>query len=222
MTASWRRAGREGPGSGIGDVRRRRDRRWRVLERDRTMRSHPTAPRRDDQSGRRRIHAARQRQGDPRPPLPLDAVMRRFGSADSGQGRSIAHRLGRSGGTVPNPHPSRPPPPTRGRSVHRRADGRLDRRPQVRRTASIRDEGSPFTATFSATVRYQSRPNSRTAFTEGQITFSTRPGTNTAITAALRRPLQRVLHRSSSPWAMRRGRTRANGRRRRSRPSRTA
>ena len=96
---------------------------------------------------------------------------------------------GGAGGTVPNPTPvptSTAYPALTSFTAAPLADSTGD--PKFVVPPAFVTSGSPFTATFTATIRYQSRPNSRTAFTAGQITFSTRPGTNTAITAAFAGP----------------------------------
>ena len=102
---------------------------------------------------------------------------------------------GGAGGTVPNPTPvpvSTAYPALTSFTAAPLADSTGD--PKFVVPPAFVTSGNPFTATFTATIRYQSRPNSRTAFTAGQITFSTRPGTNTPITAAFARP--------SNPFSM--------------------
>ena len=111
--------------------------------------------------------------------------MRGFGSVDSGQGRNALTVSGGTAGTVSNPTPvptSTAYPALAAFTAAPMTDSTGD--PKFVVPPSIVTRAGAFTASFSATVRYQSRPNSRTAFTAGQITFSTRPGTNTPITAA--------------------------------------
>ena len=210
-------------GSRVGDARRRRSRRWRLAGRASTVRPGSPTPRRHDQPGCRRVHAARQRQGDPGSPLSVHAVLRRLGLAHSDQGRQHAHRLGRGRRHGAESHT--------GPDLHRlsRAHRSFTAAPLADSTGDPKfvvppafvTSGSPFTATFTATIRTSRGRTPATAFTAGQITFSTRPGTNTAITAAFA-VLPTRSPSSSSPWEMRRRRTRASGRRRRSRRSRTA
>lgn len=96
---------------------------------------------------------------------------------------------GGAGGTVANPTPvpiATAYPTLPAFTAAPMADSTGD--PKFVVPASFVTSGGAFTATFTATIRYQQRPNSRTAFTAGQVTFSTRPGTNSPITAAFAAP----------------------------------
>lgn len=96
---------------------------------------------------------------------------------------------GGTGGIVANPTPvpvSSAYPPVASYSVAPMADSTGD--PKFVVPPSFVTSANGFTATFSAKIKYQSRPNARTAFTQGEITFSNRPGTNTPISAAFAGP----------------------------------
>ena len=155
------------------------------------MQPRPAVARRHDQPGRRRVHAARQRQGDARPLLPVHAVLRGLGRLDPGHGRH-ARRLGRATARSPPRHPClrRRRIPV-ARLVHRRADGRLDRRPEVRRTRRRwSSQPAAFTATFSTTLSV-SRPGDEDLAAYSAITADhllDRPGTTTPITPSFDRP----------------------------------
>ena len=201
-------------GSRIGDVRRRRSRRWRLAGRASTMRPRSTAARRHDQPGRRRLlrrsSTARRRSSV----LPVHAVLRRLGRIDSdreaARSRSRAGRQARSR----RRHRAASDRLSRSRRIHRGAAGGLDGRPEVRRPG--RDgvsQRSAFTANVlgDAQATLQGDDAGPRTARSRQITFSNRPGGDGDHRASTG-PRTRSAS-SSSRWATERRRTRASGRR---------
>ena len=114
------------------------------------------------------------------------------------------------GGTVPAPTPvpsSTAYPVLASFTAAPMADSTGD--PKFVVPASMVARTSAFTATFSTTLSYRSRPTTSSAYSAiTTITFTNRPGTSTPISASFDRP-SNAMGISSSPWATRRRRTRA-------------
>ena len=148
------------------------------------------------------------------------AVLRRLGRLGPDHGRST---LAVSGGarTVPTPTPVP-------RRPHTRRSRPSPRRPWPTRRVTpsssylpMSSRAAPFTATFSTTLGYRSRATNSAPYSAIQTDHLHHPaGYVHADHGELRSSFQRVRRSSSSPWATRRGRTRASGPRR-SRRSRT-
>ncbi|MDQ3379964.1 MAG: right-handed parallel beta-helix repeat-containing protein [Actinomycetota bacterium] len=112
----------------------------------------------------------------------------------AGSGASIQVKEGTTltvsgGGTVDNPTPvptSTAYPAIASFTAAPMTDSTGD--PKFVVPAPMVSRSSAFTASFSMTLRYQSKPTRTGALTAGQITFSNRPGTTTPITASFDRP----------------------------------
>ncbi|MBA2527553.1 MAG: CSLREA domain-containing protein, partial [Pyrinomonadaceae bacterium] len=112
----------------------------------------------------------------------------------AGSGASIQVKEGTTltvsgGGTVDNPTPvptSTAYPVIASFTAAPMTDSTGD--PKFVVPAPMVSRSSAFTASFSMTLRYQSKPTRTGALTAGQITFSNRPGTTTPITASFDRP----------------------------------
>lgn len=112
----------------------------------------------------------------------------------AGSGASIQVKEGTTltvsgGGTVDNPTPvptSTAYPVIASFTAAPMTDSTGD--PKFVVPASMVSRSGAFTASFSMTLRYQSKPTRTGALTAGQITFSNRPGTTTPITASFDRP----------------------------------
>ncbi len=112
----------------------------------------------------------------------------------AGSGASIQVKEGTTltvsgGGTVANPTPvptSTAYPAIASFTAAPMTDSTGD--PKFVVPASMLSRSSAFSASFSMTLRYQSKPTRTGAITAGQITFSNRPGTSTPISANFDRP----------------------------------